>query len=402
MSNELITQDQIIPGLIKQRHLCASDTIANGDLYYGDGNNSLIRLPVTINGQILSLINNVPAWSDLSVILADGTVTVDGVQVITNKDLTSLTNTFPPATAGGSDTQIQFNDGGILGGISGSVYDKVYDSLTISNKSLYLQGTDSTNSSDEGGVIYIQSGFGFDTKNGGNIGIICGDGGDNSHGGEISIHAGFGGVNTGKGGEVEITTGGSQGGDNDSGNLRLETASPSGTGNCGKVMIREGNSSSPTHYYAILDTLSLTADRTFTFPDASGTFALTSDIDISYSDTRFKLGTFTYNTATASGTQSITGVGFQPKLIKFKLALNGYSIKFSDGTSDGTNNYCIYSPAASQTGGFQYTGSYCIVSNLGTDSASATCTMDADGFTLSWTKTNSPTGTMSIIYEVFR
>lgn len=58
-----INQDQIVPGLIKQRHLAATPVIANGDLYYGDGNNNFIRIPIGTTNQTLKVINGIPTWA---------------------------------------------------------------------------------------------------------------------------------------------------------------------------------------------------------------------------------------------------------------------------------------------------------------------------------------------------
>ena len=48
-------------GGLRQRHLNASNVIAKGDLYYGDGNNKFVRLPV-IAGATLTILNGVPTW----------------------------------------------------------------------------------------------------------------------------------------------------------------------------------------------------------------------------------------------------------------------------------------------------------------------------------------------------
>jgi hypothetical protein len=40
----------------------ASSTVANGDLHYADGTGTLVTLPVTSNGQVLTLVSGVPAW----------------------------------------------------------------------------------------------------------------------------------------------------------------------------------------------------------------------------------------------------------------------------------------------------------------------------------------------------
>lgn len=56
-----IFEFQIPPGEIKQRHLASSQVIAKGDLYYGDGSNNFIRLPVVANAALI-VKNGVPTW----------------------------------------------------------------------------------------------------------------------------------------------------------------------------------------------------------------------------------------------------------------------------------------------------------------------------------------------------
>ena len=77
----LISQDQIIPGGIKQQHLAASSVIAKGDLYYGDGGNNFVRLPAGVDGQTLKNVSGVPVWSTVSTptyIWSDWTPTING------------------------------------------------------------------------------------------------------------------------------------------------------------------------------------------------------------------------------------------------------------------------------------------------------------------------------------
>ena len=119
-------------------------------------------------------------------------------------------------------------------------------------------------------------------------------------------------------------------------------------------------------------------------------------------DTRTFIGRISYDTATATGTVAETGVGFRPTLVTFKHAGIG-TIRYSNGESDGTTNHCSYTPAYSTTTPtWQYEDSKCIVAMNNTDYATATCAMNDDGFTLSWTKTNSPTGTIIIHYIAYR
>jgi len=62
----LINQAQIPHGEIKPLHLAATDTVANGDMYYSDGTN-FVRLPAGSNGQVVTLANGVPSYATPSV-----------------------------------------------------------------------------------------------------------------------------------------------------------------------------------------------------------------------------------------------------------------------------------------------------------------------------------------------
>jgi len=117
-----------------------------------------------------------------------------------------------------------------------------------------------------------------------------------------------------------------------------------------------------------------------------------------------KVGSFTRDTATATGTQSVTGVGFQPSAVIFFAAVNngsraswGVDIgdsaggRVSDDHNTGADTWAVGTGAtifAESGGGNQYSG---FISAFG-----------ADGFTVSWTRTGVPTGTLTIIYLAFR
>ena len=114
-----------------------------------------------------------------------------------------------------------------------------------------------------------------------------------------------------------------------------------------------------------------------------------------------KVGSFSRDTSLASGTQSVTGVGFKGTRVIFMMAVDGTKeagMGFSDGSSnraistdDGTvaDTWTFNDGAAidnKEGAGVRYEGT---VSSFGDD-----------GFTISWTKTGSPTGTMEIRYLV--
>ena len=125
--------------------------------------------------------------------------------------------------------------------------------------------------------------------------------------------------------------------------------------------------------------------------------------DMSYANTRFYIGTFTRDVSTASGTQAITGVGFQPKGI-ISLAVIGGTSQISVGIDTDTAMGVIADQHGTTAN--TYTGtstqSIVLVVSTGNDYQGNIASFDSDGFTLNWTKTGSPTGTASIFYLAFR
>lgn len=140
----------------------------------------------------------------------------------------------------------------------------------------------------QGGIISLFSGSGQGAGFGGDIDIVAGNGGasgggaairfttgdsgaTSGDGGNMFFNAGIANNGTGSGGTLFISAGaGLNGGD-----IRLQPGAKSGAGNRGHVKIQN----EVTGFNAILSTaLFGTADRTYTFPDQSGTFAMLTDI----------------------------------------------------------------------------------------------------------------------------
>lgn len=107
------------------------------------------------------------------------------------------------------------------------------------------------------------------------------------------------------------------------------------------------------------------------------------------------IGSFSRDTATASGTQSVTGVGFQPTACLFFGAASSATAEVSWGADNDTANFCISDNhnATADTFGLNSDSSIRWVES-GADRYEGTITtLGADGFTITWTKTGSPTGT---------
>ena len=119
--------------------------------------------------------------------------------------------------------------------------------------------------------------------------------------------------------------------------------------------------------------------------------------------TRYKIGSFTYDSATASGTTAVTGVGFTPKIVRFMASVMG-SAKSSHGVDDGAVGKCMYSDdnTTADTWGMDGAFSIFIESGGGANSKAVISSMDSDGFTITRTKTGSPTGTVTVFYEASR
>ena len=124
-------------------------------------------------------------------------------------------------------------------------------------------------------------------------------------------------------------------------------------------------------------------------------------VDHIHAGVRKKVGSFTRDLTLASGTQAITGVGFTSRAVVFFAVVPTVTGQTSWGFSDGTTHAVIEDQYVSVAGRNASIANLCI-SLLGptaSDRADASVsTMDTDGFTLSWTKTGSPTGTATILY----
>ena len=124
-----------------------------------------------------------------------------------------------------------------------------------------------------------------------------------------------------------------------------------------------------------------------------------------------KIGSFTRDLSVASGTAAITGVGFQPDYIEFSWGFgsgaSGAATTTGNGASDGSTHMC--SSFYYEIGDALTVGStdvtHCVriqVDGTTTQNQIASVSaLGADGFTLSWTKGGTPTGTATIMYKAF-
>jgi hypothetical protein len=135
----------------------------------------------------------------------------------------------------------------------------------------FLGGDDTTDSA-AGGQISFLSGAGGAGYDGGSFTLQAGTGGYGATGGQFTIAGGNGGEGGGgNGGDLILRGGDAQSEDADGGQVYIYGGNPSGSGSAGTVRIHSPVSGMD----AILDVSVLdTSNKTFTFPNTSGTFAL--------------------------------------------------------------------------------------------------------------------------------
>ena len=109
----------------------------------------------------------------------------------------------------------------------------------------------------------------------------------------------------------------------------------------------------------------------------------------------------TYDISTATGTQAVTGAGFAPSsVIAYQTISNTAKWSVGMGTKSDNDYQCSVSNYLNTTTGV--TDEAYIVSvytsNIPDKAQATISSWDADGITLSWTKTGSPTGSAVINY----
>jgi hypothetical protein len=97
----------------------------------------------------------------------------------------------------------------------------------------------------------------------------------------------------------------------------------------------------------------------------------------------------------ASGDHAITGVGFRPKAIWIMCLIGGDENAYSSGFATASESMCMYVNHHDQAGKWNEQNAHCIKlysGGLGNVQEASLKSMDADGFTLTWTKTGDPPG----------
>lgn len=114
-------------------------------------------------------------------------------------------------------------------------------------------------------------------------------------------------------------------------------------------------------------------------------------------------GYLNIDSATATGTQAITGVGFTPQVIIIFGGNAGVGVgSASWGLDDGTS-HVIYDQHQIAANTYKVSTSIAIydVHSSGNTYTGIINSFDSDGFTIGWTKTGSPTGTLRYEYIAY-
>lgn len=221
---------------------------------------------------------------------------------------------------GGSDTQVQFNDGGSFGGSAnltflktgtgkltvGGVDSSGTTGLVMGGGKFILLNDDPTNNFTKIYVQQAQTSGGRGTEidiNAGNANVLGSAaaggsayliGGDGWSGSAVSTGGYFlanGGQSNGDGGPIFFVGGGAATGSaRNGGNVSFQPGVKDGAGTNGKVYIQDASS----FINAILDTSLLSSsNKTFSFPNKTGTFALTNTAPTSLFDHYINAGNVT-------------------------------------------------------------------------------------------------------------
>ncbi len=214
------------------------------------------------NGTSISQDNSNLFWDDTNKRLRLGSdsypgsiFTPDASNPNTNGVILEISTGDGLGSGNGANLSLGAGNGGLVSGDGGAIY------LTAGS----AQGMNSG-----GGDIFLITGDGSGSVVAGSINVFAGNANGTANGGDFQVQLGAGGLTSGNGGEFHLTAGSARGGNSNGGDFLFEAGQKNGSGRNGLFLFEDGG----THNRAILDTGSLLGSRTFTFPNASGTFGL--------------------------------------------------------------------------------------------------------------------------------
>ncbi len=189
-----------------------------------------------------------------------------------------LVGTTLSTTGGGGGTpgtpvnSIQYNNAGSFAGSSTLLFNGANEiTFGAEDTDSSILGVSATTADTNGGSLNLQSGNGKGTGGGGAVTLIAGEGDVSGEGGSVRLEAGEGGASGGDGGDIIITAGAANGGNGNGGDVVLEPNAKDGSGTQGATRILNPLNG----IYGVLQMSSLAStDKTFTFPNQSGTIAL--------------------------------------------------------------------------------------------------------------------------------
>ncbi len=114
----------------------------------------------------------------------------------------------------------------------------------------------------------------------------------------------------------------------------------------------------------------------------------------------FKVGSFTRDMSVAAGTQAVTGLGFKPSSVIMLACVSGAVGMLSFGLQQSTNANCIfdYYNVAANTWSISAGNAAFMFHSSGNAYYGKISSFDTDGFTFTWSKTGSPTGTITVYF----
>lgn len=114
---------------------------------------------------------------------------------------------------------------------------------------------------------------------------------------------------------------------------------------------------------------------------------------------RVAIGSFTRDTAAASGSVAYTGIGFQPSVVMFFASTETADEEMSIGVDRASTEMVLYDGNAAGSDWSVTTGQSIQLEETPTSrQVGNIASLDSDGFTMSWTLAGSPTGTATVTY----